>query len=302
MPKKYPIDKSFGIFAKFSPPFGRCAFALARAALPCMPKGLRGGTEIVKIRRGGVRGLLISPKGAKGELPCLILMHGGGFAFGAAPYHYRNAGAYAVGARCRVFVVDYRLAPRNAYPVPAEDCLAAYRLICGHAAEYGTDVKKIAVCGDSAGGCLAAETIRRAAEEGLPAPCFAMLVYPVLDARMQTPSMQAFSDTPIWNARLTKKMWQFYLQGRSYRSPAAWDDLRMFPPTYLETAEFDCLRDEALIFAGKLKNGGVSVFINETKRTVHGYDMARKSDVAAQSLRLRLEALRQAFFKETSNV
>lgn len=129
MPKKYPIDKSFGIFAKFSPPFGRCAFALARAALPCMPKGLRGGTEVVKIRRGGVRGLLISPKGAKGELPCLILIHGGGFAFGAAPYHYRNAGAYAVGARCRVFVVDYRLAPRNAYPVPAEDCLAAYRLI-----------------------------------------------------------------------------------------------------------------------------------------------------------------------------
>ena len=69
-----------------------------------------------------------------------------------------------------------------------------------------------------------------------------------------------------------------------------------------ETAEFDCLRDEALIFVEKLKNGGVSVFINETKRTVHGYDMARKSDVAAQSLRLRLEALRQAFFKETSNV
>lgn len=48
MPKKYPIDKSFGIFAKFSPPFGRCAFALARAALLCMPKGLRGGTEVVK--------------------------------------------------------------------------------------------------------------------------------------------------------------------------------------------------------------------------------------------------------------
>ena len=51
MPKKYPIDKSFGIFAKFSPPFGRCAFALARAALPCMPKGLRGtmhGYDIVR--------------------------------------------------------------------------------------------------------------------------------------------------------------------------------------------------------------------------------------------------------------
>ncbi len=298
MPKKYPIDKSFGIFAKFSPPFGRCAFALARAALPCMPKGLRGGTEVVKIRRGGVRGLLISPKGVLGELPCLILIHGGGFAFGAAPYHYRNAGAYAVGARCRVFVVDYRLAPRNAYPVPAEDCLAAYRLICGHAAEYGTDVKKIAVCGDSAGGCLAAETIRRAAEEGLPAPCFAMLVYPVLDARMQTPSMQAFSDTPIWNARLTKKMWRFYLQGRSYRSPAAWDDLRMFPPTYLETAEFDCLRDEGAAFAKRLQDSGIPVLLNETRGTMHGYDIVRRSPITQENLAKRIAALRAAFAHE----
>ena len=52
----------------------------------------------------------------------------------------------------------------------------------------------------------------------------------------------------------------------------------------------------------KLKNGGVSVFINETKRTVHGYDMARKSDVAARSLRLRTEALKRAFCDATSNV
>lgn len=298
MPKKYPIDKSFGIFAKFSPPFGRCAFALARAALPCMPKGSRGGTETVKIRRGGVRGLLISPKGAKGELPCLILIHGGGFVYGAAPYHYQNAKAYAVDARCRVFFVDYRLAPKYAFPAPAEDCLAAYRFIGRHAAEYGIDGRKIAVCGDSAGGCLTAETVRLAAEEGLPAPCFAMLIYPVLDARMQTPSMQAYPDTPMWNARLTKKMWRFFLRGRAYRSPAEWDDVRMFPPTYLETAEFDCLRDEGAAFAEKLQNSGVPVLRNETRGTMHGYDIVRRSPITRENLAKRIAALRAAFSSE----
>ena len=119
---------------------------------------------------------------------------------------------------------------------------------------------------------------------------------------MQTMSMKEFTDTPMWNARLNAKMWEYFDPERRFVSPSEREDFGCFPLTYIETAEFDCLRDEALIFAGKLKNGGVSVFINETKRTVHGYDMARKSDLAAQSLRLRLEALRQAFFKETTNV
>ncbi len=45
------------------------------------------------------------------------------------------------------------------------------------------------------------------------------------------------------------------------------------PSTYIETAEFDCLHDEAIEFAKKLKEANVKVILNETKETMHGFDM-----------------------------
>ena len=295
MRTRYPIDRSFGIFSRFSPPFGRGIFVLARAALSLVPKGSRG-VSVRRVTVAGkvpVRAFLISPKGEKRKLPCLVYFHGGGFVFKAARYHYRNAAAYAR-TGCRVLLVDYRLAPKYAYPVPNEDCFAAYAWAAEHAAELAIDPARLAVGGDSAGGCLAADVIFRAHRAGLPAPRFFMLVYPVLDRRMQMQSMQAFSDTPMWNARLNKKMWQYYLADGQYRSPAEEGDFSFFPPTYLETAEYDCLHDEGVAFAEKLREQHVPVTVRETSGTMHGYDIVRRSAITQESIMARCAALATA--------
>ena len=291
----YPVDRSFGIFSRFSPPFGRGIFVLARAALSLVPKGSRG-VSVRRVTVAGkvpVRAFLISPKGEKRKLPCLVYFHGGRFVFKAARYHYRNAAAYAR-TGCRVLLVDYRLAPKYAYPVPNEDCFAAYAWAAEHAAELAIDPARPAVGGDSAGGCLAADVIFRAHRAGLPAPRFFMLVYPVLDRRMQMQSMQAFSDTPMWNARLNKKMWQYYLADGQYRSPAEEGDFSFFPPTYLETAEYDCLHDEGVAFAEKLREQHVPVTVRETSGTMHGYDIVRRSAITQESIMARCAALATA--------
>ncbi len=295
MRTRYPVDRSFGIFSRFSPPFGRGIFVLARAALSLVPKGSRG-VSVRRVTVAGkvpVRAFLISPKGEKRKLPCLVYFHGGGFVFKAARYHYRNAAAYAR-TGCRVLLVDYRLAPKYAYPVPNEDCFAAYAWAAEHAAELAIDPARLAVGGDSAGGCLAADVIFRAYRAGLPAPRFFMLVYPVLDRRMQMQSMQAFSDTPMWNARLNKKMWQYYLADGQYRSPAEEGDFSFFPPTYLETAEYDCLHDEGVAFAEKLREQHVPVTVRETSGTMHGYDIVRRSAITQESIMARCAALATA--------
>ena len=295
MRTRYPVDRSFGIFSRFSPPFGRGIFVLARAALSLVPKGNRG-VSVRRVTVAGkvpVRAFLISPKGEKRKLPCLVYFHGGGFVFKAARYHYRNAAAYAR-TGCRVLLVDYRLAPKYAYPVPNEDCFAAYAWAAEHAAELAIDPARLAVGGDSAGGCLAADVIFRAHRAGLPAPRFFMLVYPVLDRRMQMQSMQAFSDTPMWNARLNKKMWQYYLADGQYRSPAEEGDFSFFPPTYLETAEYDCLHDEGVAFAEKLREQHVPVTVRETSGTMHGYDIVRRSAITQESIMARCVALATA--------
>lgn len=295
MRTRYPVDRSFGIFSRFSPPFGRGIFVLARAALSLVPKGSRG-VSVRRVTVAGkvpVRAFLISPKGEKRKLPCLVYFHGGGFVFKAARYHYRNAAAYAR-TGCRVLLVDYRLAPKYAYPVPNEDCFAAYVWAAEHAAELAIDPARLAVGGDSAGGCLAADVIFRAHRAGLPAPRFFMLVYPVLDRRMQMQSMQAFSDTPMWNARLNKKMWQYYLADGQYCSPAEEADVSFFPPTYLETAEYDCLHDEGVAFAEKLREQHVPVTVRETSGTMHGYDIVRRSAITQESIMARCAALATA--------
>lgn len=111
---------------------------------------------------------------------------------------------------------------------------------------------------------------------------------------MQTQSMQAFSDTPMWNARLNKKMWQYYLADGQYSSPAEEADVSFFPPTYLETAQFDCLHDEGVAFAEKLREQHVPVTLRETVGTMHGHDIVRKSRVTKESVMARCAALAAA--------
>ena len=78
----------------------------------------------------------------------LIYLHGGAYVMGSAETHRNLAWRLAVKARCRVLLVDYRLAPEHPYPAPVEDAIAAYDWVL----EQGFDPSRIGIAGDSAGG------------------------------------------------------------------------------------------------------------------------------------------------------
>jgi acetyl esterase/lipase len=80
-----------------------------------------------------------------------------------------------------------------------------------------------------------------------------------------------------------------------YVSPLQRTDLKGLPPAYIETAEFDCLRDEGLLYAQRLKETGISVALNQTKGTIHAFDLIEKSSITQDSIQRRVTALRQAF-------
>lgn len=294
MKTKYPLGRQFGIWAKFTPSLSRGFLRLAAWAMPLLPKGLpRKKVRMARMDAGGVRAYLIEGRACGKDAPCLVYFHGGGFVFGGAPYHYRNAAAYALGAGCKVLFAEYPLAPAHPFPAPNAACLQVYRFACTHARELGIDGERIAVGGDSAGGFLAADTVFRAQEAGLAPPCFAMLVYPVIGGG-ETPSMRRFPDTPMWNARLNARMWEYYGGDARLAVPEG-SGLQRFPATYIETAEFDCLHDEGVRFAHALGRAGVAVTLNETKGTMHGFDAASKSAAAKQASEARICALRRAF-------
>lgn len=304
---KYPLDSDLGLAAHIRLWLTRAMLPVVNGVLRLLPKPIRSDArcEVTRMRvpaedGGSVPAVLFAPRGLD-EAPCLVYCHGGGFVMRAAPHHYALARKYANDVPCKVLFVDYRLAPRHRWPTPEQDAAVAYRWVRRSAAALGVDSARIAVGGDSAGGCLAARVALAARDAGETPPVFQLLVYPVTDRRMTSPSMRAFRDTPMWDARLSAKMWRWYLPkdgvpGGTPVSPCEAASLEGLPDAYVETCEFDALRDEAAAYAEALGAAGVRVTLRATKGTCHGYDLFRKSGAAQESVRSRCAALREAFY------
>lgn len=245
--------------------------------------------------------LVFKPRNTLPEAPCLVYYHGGGFFIEAAQVHKKMMFEYAEKANCIIVFPHYRVSLNNPFPTSLEDCYAALKWTNDNVAKLGIDKNRIAIGGDSAGGNLAACAAQMALDRQEIKLSFQLLIYPVCDHSLSTPSMQAFQDTPLWNAPSSKLMWDVYLEGKDrknlplYISCLQRADLKGLPPAYIETAEFDCLRDEALLYSQKLIEAGIEIELNETKGTIHAYDIMRNSEITEASINRRVNALRQAF-------
>ncbi len=294
--KKYNIDKSFGLLKHFNPPFNKAFFGFANFILKLLPKKLKSTPELaiskIKIKTSDnstIKLYRFTPSNASKK--CMLYIHGGGFCYESVPYQYNACKNYAKHLKCTCIYVNYRLAPKHAYPIPFEDCYDTYKWIVDNAKQLNIDPNKIIVAGDSAGGCIAAEVCKLASERNLPKPCFALLIYPVLDKSMSSKTNTQFTKTPVWNANKSRKMWQYLLKGKNPTLAYDKKDLSFMPPSYIETTQYDCLRGEAEMFANRLKDSGIKTTLYQTQHTMHGYDVVAKSPISKQSMAMRLEVL-----------
>ena len=274
--------------------FSRLSFALTR-----VPRTLQMTRHKLTMTDGQKIPLqLYRPADNTSELPCLMYMHGGGFFLPAMAAHKKMICRYALQANCAVLFVDYSLAPKQPFPAAHNEGCEAYRWLIKNAQTLSVDSRRIALGGDSAGGCLAAGISQQISDElGPGAICGQMLVYPVTDHRSSSPSAQEFTDSPVWNRSSNLAMWKVYAPGETppkYAAPLHTENLSELPTCYIETAEFDPLRDEAIEYAQKMQQQGVSVELNETTGTIHGYDV-QNSSIATTSFARRIAALKNYF-------
>ena len=208
-------------------------------------------------------------------LPVLVYFHGGGFNGGDLDTHDTMLRALANRVKCVIVSVDYRLAPEHPYPAAVEDTWAALEWVGGQANKIGADPHRVAVGGDSAGGCLAALAAQRAPEAGLT-PVVQILIYPAMDLSMASESWkqfrndhpQTFNQTLAW----TKAYVPPEIESSDPRvSPLFAADVSRVAPALIVTAECDPLRDEGEAYAARLQAANVPVEYLCYPGMIHGF-------------------------------
>jgi acetyl esterase len=219
---------------------------------------------------------LYRPRGVTGTTGALIYFHGGGWVIGDLESHDVLCRTLANESGHAVLSVDYRLAPEHRFPKAVDDALAATRHIATTAAGLGVDAKRLAVGGDSAGGNLAA-VVALDLREKLAHPLkLQLLIYPAVDAGMNTPSVARHGEVLPLTFNAMKYFYDHYTGGQDVAgdwriSPARAKSHKGLPPAWIGLAEYDVLHDEGIAYADLLRTAGVPVTLTEYPGMVHGF-------------------------------
>ncbi|MCD8012307.1 MAG: alpha/beta hydrolase [Lachnospiraceae bacterium] len=295
MTMKYDLRPEFQKYSWIYLPTQSWMLKAANALMPVIQHGRRldACLQSRKIKIGECSADLIWPKSGRKDA-LLIYYHGGAFLMKAAAYHKNLAQTYALRTNCTVLFVDYRLAPDYKFPVPVKDCFRAYSW-----ALKNLSFDRLAIGGDSAGADLAMSVMLLAKKNQMRMPDGQMLIYPGCAGDPATESMRRYTDTPLWNSILNRKALALYGAEKDYQNPLfrpiLTDCFSGFPKAYIETAEFDCLHDAGAQIAERYSKDGIPVIRNDTKRTMHGYDIAEKSSYVQKQVDKRIRFLNEIF-------
>jgi len=242
---------------------------------------------------GPIRVRIYRPKkkeGPKsGSAPLVMFFHGGGWIVGDLDLSDETLRLLSGLSGAVIVSVEYRLAPEHPFPAGLEDCYAATTWAVEEAKTLGADPRKLVVCGESAGGNLAAATTLLAKKRKGPKIAYQILIYPPLDL---VRDQSTYTDTEL--GRLTmaaaEMLWMRdnYLQDNKQEgikdplvSPIM-GDLKGLPPALIFTAENDPLTEQDRDYARKLRKavnypGAIHGFWNFPSHFDSGDDAVRKA-------------------------
>jgi acetyl esterase/lipase len=220
------------------------------------------------------------PVGATGTLPVILYMHGGGWILGNAGTHDRLVRELVAGTGAALAFVEYDRSPEARYPVAIEQGYATAQWIVREGAAHGLDASRMAIAGDSVGGCMTAAIALMAQERGDVRFQHQSMYYPVTDAAMDTASYAQFAEGYHLTAKAMAWFWDAYAPDVERRaeplaSPlqATDEQLRGLPPALLLVDECDVLRDEGEAYASRLRAAGVAVTTVRYDGIIHDFMM-----------------------------
>jgi acetyl esterase len=216
------------------------------------------------------------------EAAALVLyFHGGGFILGGLDSHDDVCAELCARTGYAVVSVDYRLAPEHLHPAAFDDVMSAFEWA------DATYKRPILLCGDSAGGNLAA-AVSHATRGHARKPIGQVLIYPGLGGDRSHGSYVTHAEAPM----LTVRDLDFYKDIRTggadptdapTLAPLADTDFSNLPPTVLITAECDPLSSDGEAYRDRIVTAGGHATWFEEPGLVHGYLRARHTVGRARS-------------------
>lgn len=252
---------------------------LRRQGRACTPEALVPGVSSVDGTIPGAAGELRSrvytPEG-NGPFAVIVYFHGGGWVIADLDVYDGGARGLCRQANAIVVSVDYRLAPEHKFPAAWDDALAVYRWVSENAASLNGDPERLALAGESAGGCLAVATAIAARDSGLTRPRHILAVYPVAQSgSLATPSyIENALAVPLNRAMVPwflDKLLRTEDDKQDTRLDLVHADLRGLPPVTIINAMIDPLRSDGAMLEDALVEAGVLVVRKDYAGVVHEF-------------------------------
>lgn len=203
----------------------------------------------------------------------VVYYHGGGFVLGDLDSHDDICAEICAGTGFEVVSADYRLAPEYLHPAAFDDALAVFEWVAA------TSALPIVLCGESAGGNLAA-AVAHATRHHARRAVGQVLIYPGLGGDETGRSYIEHAEAPL----LTLSDIEFYRRVRSAPGQALDDptfsplrdrDFSGLPPTVIVTAECDPLSSDGEAYRDRIVVAGGQAWWRGEKRLVHSFLRAR---------------------------
>jgi cation diffusion facilitator CzcD-associated flavoprotein CzcO/acetyl esterase/lipase len=287
------------------PPFETLSVPEARARMELLANGRPPGPDVGEVSDATLPG----PAGplpyrrytpaTPGPHPIVIYFHGGGWVLGDLDSDDPFCRELCVRAGAIVVSVNYRHAPESRFPAAIDDGFAAVRWIAAHAATLGGIPGKLAVCGWSAGGNIAAVVCQLARDAGGPPIAGQVLVTPVTDCDPTRASYVENADGYLLTAPMMQWFWDHYADPADRSNPRASPlrgQLSNLPPAMVVTAEFDPLRDEGEAYADAMRAAGVAVEHLACRGQIHSSATAAELILSAAPAREAMAKALRRFF------
>jgi acetyl esterase/lipase len=232
------------------------------------------GITFEHVKLGGISSARIhyAPRSSQSreKAGVILMVHGGGFAFGSARTHRALATSLAKRSATDIFIPDYSLAPEHAFPLALDELMQCYKAL---ARRDGP----IWLMGDSAGANIAASLLNEIIDCKEKRPAGILLLSPWVDLRPSSKSNEL--DQSNWSPFERLDMLEYathYLQGHSPDDPKAspiLSSLKQWPPVYLEASRAEYLWSDSEMLAKKLRAQNIPFEFRIEESALHAWQL-----------------------------